>query len=112
MSQTVLLTGASGGLGQSIARSLAQEGFSLALHYHEKKEKSFDELVSELKKNNTTVFTYRADFKNENEIVELVNAAQKDFGSIDVLINNAGVSHSAISWKQKLGDWRNGKIWK
>ena len=36
----------------------------------------------------------------------MINAARKDFGTIDVLINNAGISHSAISWKQKLIDWQ------
>ena len=106
MSQTVLLTGASGGLGQAIARGLAARGFSLALHYHQKKERSFDELIEDLKKNNSTFKTYQADFKIENEIVGLINAAQKDLGNIDVVINNAGISHSSISWKQKLEDWK------
>ena len=106
MSQTVLLTGASGGLGQSIARGLAAKGFSLALHYHHKREKSFDILTNDLKESNATFYTYQSDFRNEKEIVELISAAQKDLGKIDVVINNAGISHSAISWKQKLVDWQ------
>ncbi len=106
MSQTVLLTGASGGLGQSIARGLAAKGFSLALHYHHKKEKSFDALTDDLKKSHATFFTYQSDFRNEKEIVDLICATQKDLGKIDVVINNAGISHSAISWKQKLTDWQ------
>ncbi len=106
MSQTVLLTGASGGLGQSIAKGLAENGFSLALHFHQKKEKSFDKLISELKEINATFFIYQADFRNESEIVSLINSAQKDLGNIDVVINNAGVSHSAISWKQKSAEWQ------
>ena len=106
MSQTVLLTGASGGLGQAMASRLAAKGFSLALHYHQKKEKAFDDLIEGLKKNNSKYFVYQADFRNEKDIVDLVRAAQKDLGTIDVVINNAGVSHSAISWKQKLHDWK------
>lgn len=105
MSQTVLLTGASGGLGQSIARGLAENGFSLALHYHQKKEKSFDDLLNDLKSSKARFNTYKADFSNEKEIVSLIDNAQKDFGTIEVVINNAGISHSAISWKQKLVDW-------
>ena len=108
-SQTVLLTGASGGLGQALARGLASKGFSLALHYHQKKEKAFDDLIEELKENNTKFFVFQADFRNENDIVELIKSAQKDLGTIDVVINNAGVSHSAISWKQKLEDWKHRK---
>lgn len=106
MSQTVLLTGASGGLGQAIAEGLAENGFTLALHYHRKKEKSFHNLLSELKKTNATFFTYQADFRIEREIISLINSAQKDLGNIDVVINNAGVSHSSISWKQKSEDWK------
>ena len=105
MSQTVLLTGASGGLGQSIARGLAEKGFSLALHYHQSTEHAFDDLLNDLKKSNTKFVTYKADFSNEKQIVSLIESAQRDFGNIDVVINNAGISHSAISWKQKLGDW-------
>ena len=105
-SQTVLLTGASGGLGQALARGLAAKGFSLALHYHQKKEKAFTDLIDELKKSNAKFHVYQADFRKESDIVELVKSAQKDLGTIDVVINNAGVSHSAISWKQKLNDWK------
>ncbi len=105
MSQTVLLTGASGGLGRLIARALAEKGFTLALHYHENKEKAFDDLLDDLKKINANYFTYKADFSNEGEIVSLIDSVQRDVGKIDVVINNAGVSHSAISWKQKLDDW-------
>ena len=66
----------------------------------------FADLLEELKKNNTKYFVYQADFRNENDIIELIKSAQKDLGTIDVVINNAGVSHSAISWKQKVNDWK------
>ena len=105
MPKTILLTGASGGLGQAIAKGFAEQGFSLALHYHEKKEKLFDELTADFRNKNISFRTYQSNFENETEIVNLLQSVRKDFGTIDIIINNAGVSHSAITWKQSLKDW-------
>ncbi len=102
--KNVLIIGASGGLGKYITAGLAEAGCNLALHYHENSEK-LEQTISGIKNPKLKIKTYRADIKNENEIAEMVNRIKTDFGTIDVLINNAGLSLNAMSWKLSIEDW-------
>jgi NAD(P)-dependent dehydrogenase (short-subunit alcohol dehydrogenase family) len=102
--KTVLLIGASGGLGQHITIGLAHAGYALALHYNS----NFDKLqttLSGIKVLNTKVKSYKADITSEAEVIAMVNSVREDFGSIDVLINNSGISLNGMSWKLSLEDW-------
>lgn len=107
--KNVLLTGASGGLGKYISHHLAQNGFNLALQYNSSPEK-LDESINEIKnsgtiKSGTVIKTYKADITDESSVKELAGKVKEDFGNIDILINNAGLSINAVSWKLNLDDW-------
>lgn len=104
LSKTVLLTGSSGGLGRHIALELASKNFNLALHYKEGNE-NIKKLMKELQKFGVKLSSYKADITKEEEIEKMVNNAVKDFGSIDVLINNAGISIDGVSWKLDFDSW-------
>jgi len=104
MSKNILLIGSSGGLGKHFATGFAGAGYNLALHYNVHKSE-LEQQVSELASHNIKVKTYQADITNESDVENMVNAANSDFGGIDILINNAGVSLNAMSWKMDIESW-------
>ncbi len=102
--KNVLLIGASGGLGEHITKGLAAAGFNLALHFND----SFDRLtkaVDCIKSLGVKYNSYKADITSEEQIEHMINNIRNDFGSIDVLINNAGISINGMSWKLPYDDW-------
>lgn len=104
MQRTILLIGASGGLGRRFSIELGKSGNRLALHYNKHKE-SIDSIENDLKYSNVFHRAYQADIQDENQVVSLIKKVNEDFGGIDVLINNAGVSRDAVSWKLGLDIW-------
>ncbi len=89
--KVVLLTGASSGIGYSIAKSLPKENCSLALI--SRRKNILDELVAELKSGGVKVFSYKCDVGNIDEVRNTFDQVKKDFGKIDIAILNAGASH-------------------
>lgn len=98
MDRIVLVTGSSRGLGASIAKKLAQQGFKVVINYY-KSEEAAKELVSELGKEK--VMAIRADVTNRKEVEEMVKKATEHFGQIDVVVNNALVDFKFDPNKQK-----------
>jgi short-subunit dehydrogenase len=91
--QTVLLTGASGGLGTYIARALAAYGLNQALIAFPGKD--LPPLKEELEKNGISAYYLVADLRVKEERQRVVREVSKTFGQIDILINNAGVEFTA-----------------
>ena len=89
--KTVLITGASKGLGAAIARVFAQHNHNIILNYNNSEEEAL-KLAEELKKFNVEVLPVKADITNEDEIKHIVNISINKFRKIDVLINNAGIA--------------------
>jgi 3-oxoacyl-[acyl-carrier protein] reductase len=104
LSRTILLIGASGGLGRRFAAEFGKSGYNLALHYHEHKEGT-DSIERELKSSNVTLRAYQADIQDESQVASLVKRVNENFGGIDILINNAGITKDAVSWKLRLDIW-------
>lgn len=98
MSKTILLNGATGGLGVIIANFLANEGHHLILSGRNQENNG-------LPTGENMVFI-PCDVCVESDIVKLVHEAEAKFGKIDVLINAAGVSGSGMSWKLGLDTWK------
>ncbi len=85
--EVILLTGASGGLGYKLARSLLEQGYFVILHYHKHKEK-LEELHEKYPNSSILV---SCDLKSEEEIHRMISE-MKDY-KIKHLINNAGIDH-------------------
>lgn len=102
--KNILLIGASGGLGKHFTKGLASAGYNLALHYNDNPAK-IDETIKEIGKTDVRIFTYKADISDENSVKEMVDKVKADFGPIDILINNAGLSLNAMSWKLSAENW-------
>jgi len=93
----MLITGASGALGSEIAHYFSNESVKLALHYKTTLPKESE---------GEDCKHFKADLTNESEVEKLISEVINEFGRIDYVINNAGVSKSAISWKTAQADWQ------
>ena len=102
MNNTVLIIGASGGIGKQLAKDLLDKGNQLALHYFSKP----DELKNNFEESDTLKF-YQADITSENEVSDLIKKVLTDFGKIDVLVNNAGITRSNMAWNLTDDDWKD-----
>ncbi|MEM3573469.1 MAG: 3-oxoacyl-ACP reductase family protein [Nitrososphaeria archaeon] len=88
-----LVTGASRGIGRAIAITFGREGADVAVNYSRSREKA-EEVVNEIIKFGRKAITVKADVSNKEEVNKMVETVIKEFGKIDVLVNNAG-----ITWK-------------
>ncbi len=91
MKKTVLITGASGGIGQAIARKFAELNYNVVICYNTNIAGA-EELLQELKFKGADAIIVQADVSDEKQVEELFDEAEKAFGGVDVLINNAGIS--------------------
>ena len=94
MNKTVIITGASKGIGAATAILFARKGFNVALNYNESFQ-SVKLLSSSLTGQGFSVLTVKADVSNKLETDYLIGETVGKFGAVDVLINNAGISVSA-----------------
>lgn len=93
--KTVLITGASRGIGREIALKFANEGYNIVLNYNTS-EKKAKELAKQIEKLGVQCLVYKADVSIASEVESMVEVALKTFGRIDVLVNNAGVALSKL----------------
>ena len=100
--KTVLITGASSGIGYSLAKLLPKENCSLALI--SRRKKILDDLAAELKNGELPINCYKCDVGNIDEVRNTFGQIKNDFGKIDIAILNAGVSSRAdvINYSAKL----------
>ncbi len=92
MKKTVLVTGASGGIGSAIAEKFSLLGYNVVINYN-KSEKAALELCERLKiAGNSGVIAIKADVTDCTQVDAMFSQAEKQFGGVDILINNAGIS--------------------
>lgn len=89
MTRTVLITGASGGIGRAICESVAGD-WDVAVHYHANKSDARN-VVRAAENAGARAKSYQADMADTDAAVELVESVVSDFGRIDAVVNNAGV---------------------
>ena len=106
--KTALVTGGARGIGAAICRELANMGYNLAINYNSSCE-SAQSLKTELSQI-TDVSVYQADVSDSAQVAEMLKAIEKDFGGVDVLVNNAGVAEQALftditddMWQRMIG---------
>ena len=102
--RNVIITGASRGIGKGIAEVLAQHGANIAFTYR-KSEKKANELVKYLSSDGVKIIGYKSDASNFEAAQQLVNDVINDFGSIDVLINNAGITKDGLLMRMSEEDF-------
>lgn len=86
----IIVTGASMGIGRDTALTMAREGANVGITYNNHKEEA-DKVVERIQAMGRKSFGLRVDLRNEQEIQALANHTKATFGTLDVLINNAGL---------------------
>ena len=97
-----LVTGASGGIGGAIARTLSKAGASVALSGT--KTNVLEQLATEL---GTHTCVVPADLSDTKSVDTLLSTAEKALGSVDILINNAGLTRDMLSMRLTNEDWQS-----
>jgi NAD(P)-dependent dehydrogenase (short-subunit alcohol dehydrogenase family) len=100
-----LVTGATSGVGREIALSLAAEGASVAVNYRSSGEDA-KALVGKIAEHGGKAMAYQADVADFAAVNAMVDAIVKDFGSLNILINNAGLALRQRFVESKPADWR------
>ena len=93
--KTVLVTGASRGIGKEIAKEFAKNGYNVAINYNNSKQQA-EELCLELNNMGCNAILVKAVLSNEEEVKQMINTVVMCFGHIDVLVNNAGISYKGL----------------
>ncbi len=95
MKKTVIITGASGGIGGAAASVFADNGYNIIVNYNSN-EKDAVLLCDRLKKNNISALPFKADVSDWCQVKKMADFACENFGSIDVLVNNAGIAQQKL----------------
>jgi 3-oxoacyl-[acyl-carrier protein] reductase len=99
-----LVTGGASGVGREIALSLAAEGANVAVNYRSSGEDA-DALAAEIGARGGQAKTYQADVADFAAVKTMVDAIVKDFGGINILVNNAGLALRQRFMETKPDDW-------
>lgn len=101
--KTVLITGASRGIGRQIALKFAENNYNVVINYHTSEKKAI-QLGKELSKKGCRNLVCKADVADEEQVKKMIKEVEKTFGTIDVLVNNAGVALSKILQETKFSE--------
>lgn len=94
MKKSVLVTGASRGIGRASAAAFARAGYRVCIHYHSSGAEA-EALEAELLAEGCDVFRLQAELTSAEEVKNLFAAA----GKVDILLNNAGISRRSRFWR-------------
>ena len=93
--KTILVTGSSKGIGREIVKYFSTYGYCVAINYNNSKNAA-DSLFNDIVSNGGTAMIIKCDVSNEKEAKAMVDEIIKEYGHIDVLINNAGISSKGL----------------
>jgi len=102
--RTVLVTGAARGIGRKTAELFALQGYNVLINYRTSQTEAVS-LADRLMKRGKSVRIFQADVAIRTEVDAMVDFCLEQFGSIDVLVNNAGVSQSQLFTDISEADW-------
>lgn len=93
--KTILITGASRGIGREIAKLFAKKGYNVAINYNNSIDKA-KSLYEEIVSLNANAILVKADVQNPKEVKHMVEETIACFGHIDILVNNAGICQNNL----------------
>ncbi len=91
MAQGLIITGGGRGIGAAIARLAAQRGYAVCVNYA-RNQAAAEAVAAEIKSGGGTAFAVQADVADEKDVARLFDAAEKAYGPVRYLVNNAGIT--------------------
>mmetsp|Transcript_21041 Transcript_21041/g.59766 ORF Transcript_21041/g.59766 Transcript_21041/m.59766 type:complete len:294 (-) Transcript_21041:76-957(-) len=106
--KVIMVTGSSRGLGKSIALDLGKAGQKVVINYvSDGSKESAEDVVAEIKKLGGDAVAIQADSSKPDEIKTMFDAAVEAFGTVDVLVNNAGITRDGLVMRMKPEQWQS-----
>jgi glucose 1-dehydrogenase len=103
--KSALVTGANSGIGKAIAMAFAAEGARVAINYITDRAEA-ERVVEGIREQKGVAIAVRADVSNEEEVAAMFARVCGEFGTLDILINNAGIQRDAPLAAMPLADWQ------
>lgn len=103
--RTCLVTGASRGIGRDIAFELARCGAAVAVNYRSS-EAEAQQVTERIEASDEEAMAVQADVSDPNDVERMADAVRDEFGSVDVLVNNAGITIDRTFENMTYEDWR------
>ena len=100
-----IVTGASSGIGETTAKALAQEGVKVGLSA--RREKELERVAAEIEQQGGTALVLPTDLRQRDQISAMVDRTVATFGTLDILINNAGFGHWEPIANADIDAWQN-----
>lgn len=104
LDQTAIVTGANSGIGEGIARAMGSAGARVVINYIVDEEKAFS-LVEDIKNGGGEAMTVKADISSEADVQRMFTTVCQRYGSVDILVSNAGIQRDAPLAEMTLEQW-------
>lgn len=102
--KTVLITGAATGLGKAMAERFGREKANVVINYHSD-HNDYESIIQTIEEAGGQAAAIQADVTKEDEVKKLIDFAVEKFGTLDIMINNAGMENEVPTEKLTLEDW-------
>jgi 3-oxoacyl-[acyl-carrier protein] reductase len=102
--KNAIVTGGSLGIGSAIALGLAREGCNVAINYR-RHDTEAKEIVSQIEKMGRKGLAIKADVASFDDAQNMVQTVVKEFGSLDIMVCNAGINWDGVIWKMTEEQW-------
>lgn len=106
MAKVVFITGATRGIGRQIAIEFAKDGYDIAFNYRKENE-DLENIKKQIKELNVRCLPVKGDVSIFDDTANMVNQIINEFGKIDVLVNNAGITKDALLMRMKKEDFED-----
>jgi len=102
--QKALVTGGASGIGKAVAIALGQAGADVVVNFRRGEDQA-KEVVAEIRKSGSRAYAQKADVSDEDQVKNMYQKMIREFGTIDILINNAGLQKDAPFDEMTLDQW-------
>lgn len=106
MSKVAFITGGTRGIGKKIAITLAKDGYDIAINYR-KENNDLENIKNEIEKTNAKFLAVKGDVTDIDSTQQMVNDIIKEYGKIDVLVNNAGITKDTLLVRMKKEEFED-----
>lgn len=104
MNKVAVVTGGARGIGRCISTKLAENGYSVLINYNNSYNCA-KELMNELSTKGYKIDIYKADVSNSQDVISMIDYCIENFGKIDLLVNNAGISSEGLLTDVTEEEW-------